>query len=546
MKRLPIPVVCGVLITLMASSGPAPAGDLIFQDGFETGDASRWSSAIGLCIASGTDADVQAALTDVGSVAVLCPGAVFQLQQTVFFTASDQEIRSEGLPTDSSRALLRVDHPDVATAVDAGNNSRVKLRHVTIDGNRPELGIAEGGLIEFGGAASDQLVEGVKAYEPRGWSVLVVTEGEGLACTGAVVRDNQLGPAGRAEYIIADGISLACRDSTVTGNTIVDATDGGIVIFQAPGSLVQNNEIRSDNRILFYGISMVDYGPFDGDFTDTLVIGNTLEARGALMRHGIDMGTYVGCGPAGAERNSGATVQGNTLLGDFMGYGYVVAGVEDWTVTANVDLSTHLAPVGEHECLGAAVDPPAGFQLIAASSQGTFQPEFQDSVLDFAERLWPLQPVADAQCVSDLIGATLFEEIKDGLHGPLWPALEAAPNGELVDGCVSRFDPPAPAAGGAGVIVAVDACTPYCAEVSLTNAGTTSISLTDLVLVLESFVTACPGLPAALDPEEEVTCIVDDYVTDGFQVLWWYGLSPPPNNSWGFEYPFPITRTRSP
>ncbi len=538
MNRLLCPVVSGVLLTLTVSSGPAAAGELIFQDGFETGDVSRWSRTVGFCITSGTDADIQAELTGAGSVAVLCPGAVFQLRQTVFFTDSDQEIRTDGLPTGDSRALLRVDHAGVATAVNAGNHSRVKLRHVTIDGNRPQLGIAEGGLIEFGGAASGQLVEGVKAYEPRGWSVLVVNEGEGLACTGAVIRDNQLGPAGRAEYIIADGISLACRDSTVTGNTIVDATDGGIVIFQAPGSLIQNNEIRSDSRILFYGISMVDYGPFGGDFTGTLVTGNTIEARGALMRHGIDMGTYVGCGPAGTERNSGAMVQGNTLLGDFMGYGYVVAGVADWTVTGNVDLSTHLAPIGEHECLGEAVDPPAGFQLKAASSQGTFQPEFQDSVLDFADRLWPLQAVADPQCVSDLIGATLFEEIKDGLHGPLWPALEAGPNGELIDGCISRFDPPPAVAGGIDVVVAVDACSPYCAEVSLTNVGTNSVSLSDLVLVLESFVTSCPGLPASLAPTEEVTCIVDDYVTDGFQVLWWYGLSPPPNNSWGFEYPF--------
>ncbi|MCP4657188.1 MAG: hypothetical protein GY856_17405 [bacterium] len=105
-------------------------------------------------------------------------------------------------------------------------------------------------------------------------------------------------------------------------------------------------------------------------------------------------------------------------------------------------------------------------------------------------------------------------------------------------GCITRFNPPPLPAGGADVVVAVNACSPYCAEVSLTNVGAASVSLTDLVFVLESLVTACPGLPALLDPDDEVTCIVDDYVTDGFQVLWWYGLSPSPNNSWGFEYPF--------
>ena len=106
---------------------------------------------------------------------------------------------------------MRIAHRDVVTAVQAGNNSRVKLRNVIIDGSRPEFGIGEGGLIEWGGAATDQVVEWVKAYEPRGWSVLVLGHGDELKCERAVARSNELGPAGRAEYIMADGISLACR-----------------------------------------------------------------------------------------------------------------------------------------------------------------------------------------------------------------------------------------------------------------------------------------------------------------------------------------------
>jgi hypothetical protein len=39
----------------------------------------------------------------------------------------------------------------------------------------------------------------------------------------------------------ADGISLACSNSIVSGNTIVDATDGMIVIFEAPGSQITDN-----------------------------------------------------------------------------------------------------------------------------------------------------------------------------------------------------------------------------------------------------------------------------------------------------------------
>jgi parallel beta-helix repeat protein len=243
---------------------------------------------------------------------------VFELTETVFYTHDDQEIYTQGFPRDDSRALLRVAHKDIATAVMAGNNSRVKLRNVIIDGNRPELGIATAGLIEWGGAATGQIVEWVKAYEPRGWSVLVMSHGDDHRCSGAEARYNELGPGGRAAYGLADGISLACRNSIVENNTIVDVTDGGIVIFQAPGSLVQNNTIRAESRIMFYGISMVDYGPYDGDFTGTRVIGNTIDAQGALIRRGISMGPYVGCIPAEETtlRSRGAVVTGNVLEGD--------------------------------------------------------------------------------------------------------------------------------------------------------------------------------------------------------------------------------------
>ena len=41
----------------------------------------------------------------------------------------------------------------------------------------------------------------------------------------------------------SDGISLACQNSHVHGNWINSATDGGIVLFGSPGTLVENNTI---------------------------------------------------------------------------------------------------------------------------------------------------------------------------------------------------------------------------------------------------------------------------------------------------------------
>jgi parallel beta-helix repeat protein len=117
----------------------------------------------------------------------------------------------------------------------------------------------------------------------------------------------------------ADGISLACSNSTVSGNVILDATDGGIVIFGSPGSKVTGNvcvmllnlfraprylvtlfvrplglkasrsllslpSILALSRDLLGGINMVDYGPFNGEYGGVLVRSNTL--RELLFVHG--------------------------------------------------------------------------------------------------------------------------------------------------------------------------------------------------------------------------------------------------------------------
>lgn len=118
----------------------------------------------------------------------------------------------------------------------------------------------------------------VKAWEPRGWSILHFVEGyisPTTGCSGAIINSNTFERAGRAPsgaqqfrrrdtgtwgpYMWADGISLACKNSQVTNNAITDATDGGIVIFGSPGSTISGNTITSDARQLLGGINMVSF-----------------------------------------------------------------------------------------------------------------------------------------------------------------------------------------------------------------------------------------------------------------------------------------------
>ncbi len=207
------------------------------------------------------------------------------------------------------------------------------------------------------------------------------------------MEDNELGPAGQQDGTWADGISMACTNSIIRNNTITDATDGGIVIFGAPGSVIEDNVIRASTRVLLGGINMVDFGPYDGDYTNTRVRRNVIDAAGAVIRIGLGMGHRVWLCLDPVNPNPpdptlfGAVVTGNTLRGNFMQYGFAVDGVRDWTVTGNVDLANH-SGTPTTECNGQVASPPAGFQFNSARAQGTFQTEFTEAFLELA--LWAI------------------------------------------------------------------------------------------------------------------------------------------------------------
>jgi parallel beta-helix repeat protein len=453
---------------------------------------------------------------------------VFELSDTVFFTQDNQGIYTQGFPKGDTRALLRIVHKDVATAVSAEGRAYVSVRNVIIDGARPQLGIGDGALLNFGRGVLDRVVEGhviewVRAYEPRGWTVLYF----GGSCSGAVARNNVFGPAGRAEFAMADGISLECPNSIVESNTIFDTTDGGIVIFQSPGSLVANNTIRAESRIMFYGISMEDYWPLDGDFTGTRVTGNIIDAAGEMIRKGISMGPHMGCGPPWEEqpyRSRGAVVSDNTLTGDHMAHGFVIGGVEDWTATGNVDLPTHLTPIGEADCFGKDVAPPGGFHIDPTTSTGIFQEEFEAATVGGSTEMWPLQPVGSESCMRDTVGAEVFMDIKAGNQGELWPALESAENGELIGQCISIYQPPDIADLPGSVGTAVLPCEPLCVALKLYNLSDDIADLQKADFLLDDFPVSCHGLPETIGPWEEADCTIEDFVITGFHVLRWYGL----------------------
>ncbi len=359
-------------VLLGAACGPADP-DLLEEESDEV---------VG-CIASGTEAQINAALVGAGARAVLCPRAVFTLDNPVRFTAANQRVYTQGLPTDGTRALLRIRSASLTTAVDGAGRSGIWLRNVQIDGGRTALGYREGqALIVVGGAATDQLVRDIVARNTRSWSTIHVFEGpvsqNTPACQRATITANTIGPAGTADGHWADGISLACGNSSVTNNRIQDATDGAIVIFGAPGSLIQGNSIVASSRVLLGGINLVDVAPVGGNYSGTRVLNNTIDARGAFIKVGVAMGASVWtCSPSVVY---GATVQGNTLRGLHFGFGYAVNGVSGFTVSGNSDQARHIGST--RAGCGGPTSQPAGFQVQAAISSD-LQPEFRPGALTY-------------------------------------------------------------------------------------------------------------------------------------------------------------------
>ncbi|TVP99208.1 MAG: right-handed parallel beta-helix repeat-containing protein [Balneolaceae bacterium] len=348
---------------------------------------------VATCLESGTDADINALLTGEGAKVELCAGAVFEISNRIAINAKGQEIYTQGKPTDGTRAVLRLVSTGESTAVMMRDFDNAVLSHVIVDGNRPELGYGGGdALIYAGGSSFGQIIRNVDIIEPRSWSALQIIQGHPAPeppCRGAIVENNVIGPAGRYDGTWSDGISLACRSSIVRNNTITDTTDGGIVIFDSPGSLIEGNLIRAVTQPMLGGINMVDYGPYEGDYTDTIVSDNIIEAAGDVIRIGIGMGVRVWvC----VERDFGLTLKGaivknNILRGDYFQYGFIVDGVENWTVTGNISEATH-SGVPAHDCYGTVASPPAAFMIHSARAEGTFQPEFEEADIELA--LWAI------------------------------------------------------------------------------------------------------------------------------------------------------------
>ncbi|TCD67510.1 hypothetical protein EIP91_012315 [Steccherinum ochraceum] len=307
-----------------------------------------------------------------GYVLPLCPSTNYLIQAPILFAAPNQEIRTVGEPFGDERATLVVAGPVAngsghTTAVDGtcGTCGGVRLRHVQINGTRQGAPPTNGGAnIEMGGSNGDQLVEFVHS------------------CNNVTVQSNDIGPCGSDQFQQwADGIS-----------------DGGIVLFGAPGTLVENNTIFVETQTLLGGINMVDYDPWGGNYTDTIVRENIIlggfstdtpqagEQKGAnnddvIIKIGIAIGPRTWFGDRyGQNVSANGTVLNNQLSGAF-GYGIAMTSAQNFTVQNNVLFgNTSFIGASGPNCSTTNAPPtPAPFVMqVDNVQQSTIQTDFQN------------------------------------------------------------------------------------------------------------------------------------------------------------------------
>lgn len=202
------------------------------------GGASLLSfAAASSCISLGDETTINNALSagGTGAIVQLCPNTILTIHNTITFTADNQEISTQGYPTDNSRAtiLLSAVGTNVTGLIQGADFSGIRLLNIQVDGDRLKNGpfpANSSANIEIGGVSNGQIVKYVTSRNPRGWSCLHVTEGwsgsGSGACVNATVAYNDVGPCGDHAYdaegngLWADGISFACSNSVVSDNQV--------------------------------------------------------------------------------------------------------------------------------------------------------------------------------------------------------------------------------------------------------------------------------------------------------------------------------------
>ncbi len=134
------------------------------------------------------------------------------------------------------------------------------------------------------------------------------------------------------------------------------------------------------------GINLVDYDPWDGDYTGTRVHDNQIMAPSGFLKVGIVVGPSSWSDDTDTSVYGG-TVVDNTFTGQRFGYAMVVSSARDFTVLRNaVSPGAEFIGVPGVTCPTAPENgPPQAFLINRGSARGTFQSDFANGEVQHSE-----------------------------------------------------------------------------------------------------------------------------------------------------------------
>jgi hypothetical protein len=267
----------------------------------------------------------------------------------------------------------------VGTAAVVEVEGGAKLRNVWVDGQRtdPTDYSVDSVNVEMAGGAgatvsSDRLSNAV------GFTNLhSLGTGESLPCTSTTITGNLVTAysSSHTNQDWSDGISVGCEHATVQNNTVIDATDVGIVLFRAypavQKSTVAGNTILNAGNPAFGGIVADPLATSPNNspsFAGSSINHNTLwTGPGTYYHIGLSIGTAAWF--HSPNIGTGASFTDNSVTGSVT-EGLAVSGMLNATATGNT-LDVTLGQYGHCPEAEIAVDPQYGSGTIQSPVTST-------------------------------------------------------------------------------------------------------------------------------------------------------------------------------
>ncbi|UTY59533.1 hypothetical protein HPQ68_21560 [Massilia sp. erpn] len=233
------------------------------------------------------EASLRAALQSAtpGMTVFLEQGATILLSQPINIP-SGVVLATVGEPGSGKAPLLaRIARNAAFTAPMINMQDNSKLTSVWVDGQRNRFGFIGGANIQASG--NNTSVVRNLLTDSTGFTHLHNWTSAGLAaCRNGSVSDNLITAYGSTHTGggWSDGISVSCTNIIVERNSIVDATDVGIVVFRAhpdtQTSVVRNNWILNAGNSAYGGLVADPLNSLDTNFSSIYPLGTVLDFTG--------------------------------------------------------------------------------------------------------------------------------------------------------------------------------------------------------------------------------------------------------------------------